>query len=288
MLFKPAAPTNPASQATDPTNRASQPVAPTIAPQMLPLDEAVGSKEWAKRQVRERAERVSTLQAQLAESRTALDGQAYTWPEFVEAYGGDAPRCWNDALQGSIPRRIALDGQAYTWTQYVEAYGEDARRCRNDAYDRVVAAQVFDHRDASQLAVNAHGEAQPAAAISVGGPHDADAEPQPAAAINEETPREHDAYNRDASQLAVNAHGEAQPAAAIGDGGPREADAEPRPAAAIDEETPHEEPIQHEQNDSDASQLAGTTSIEEFDLVSSIARYYEATMEYEVDVWDHD
>ena len=33
---------------------------------MLPLDEAVGSKEWAKRQVRERAERVSTLQAQLA------------------------------------------------------------------------------------------------------------------------------------------------------------------------------------------------------------------------------
>ena len=70
--------------------------------------------------------------------------------------------------------------------------------------------------------------------------------------------------------------------------GQREADAEPQPGAAIDEETPHEEPIQHEQNDSDASQLAGTTSIEEFDLVSSIARYYKAAMEYEVDVWDHD
>ena len=57
-----------------------------------------------------------------------------------------------------------------------------------------------------------------------------------------------------------------------------------QPIAAIDEETPHEEPIQHEQNDSDASQLASTTSIEEFDLVNSIAEYYEAAMEYESDV----
>ena len=218
---------------------------------------------------------------QPAESRIALDGQAYTWPQYVEAYGDDAQRCWDEALQGSNPRRIALDGQAYTWPQFVERYSDDAQRCWDEAF-------VFNHRDASQLAVNAHGEAQPAAAIGDGGPRDADAEPQPAAAINEETSREHDAYNRDASQLAVNAHGEAQPAAAIGDGGPREADAEPRSAAAIDEETPHEEPIQHEQNDSDASQLAGTTSIEEFDLVSSIARYYEAAMEYESDVWDHD
>ena len=54
--------------------------------------------------------------------------------------------------------------------------------------------------------------------------------------------------------------------------------------AAIDEETPREEPIQHEQNDSDASQLADITSIEEFDLVNSIAKYYEAAMEYEGDV----
>ena len=57
-----------------------------------------------------------------------------------------------------------------------------------------------------------------------------------------------------------------------------------QPIAAIDEETPHEEPIQHEQNDSDASQLAGIISIEEFDLVNLIARYYEAAMEYEGDV----
>ena len=57
-----------------------------------------------------------------------------------------------------------------------------------------------------------------------------------------------------------------------------------QPTAAIDEETPHEEPIQHEQNDSVASQLADTTSIEEFDLANSIARYYEAAMEYEGDV----
>ena len=39
---------------------------------MLPLDEAIGSKEWAKRQVRERAERVSTLQAQLATLQAQL------------------------------------------------------------------------------------------------------------------------------------------------------------------------------------------------------------------------
>ena len=166
---------------------------------------------------------------QLAESaadarRIALDGQAYTWPQYVEAYGDDAQRCWDDALHGSNPRRFALDGQAYTWTQYVQAYGDHARRFWIDA------------------------------------------------------------YNRDASQLAANAHGEAQPAAAIGDGGPHEADAEPQPAAAIHEETPREEPIQHEQNDSDASQLAGTTSIEESDLVSAIAKYYEAAMEYEGDV----
>ena len=152
-----------------------------------------------------------------------------------QATRGGAPQ---PADENADVRRIALDGHAYTWPEYVEVYGEDAQRCWDDAYERGVATEVFGDSDASQLAVNAHGEAQPAAAI--------------------------------------------------GDGGPREADAEPRPAAAIDEETPHEEPIQHEQNDSDASQFAGTTSIEEFDLVSSIARYYEAAMEYEVDVWDHD
>ena len=141
----------------------------------------------------------------------------------------------DQATRGGAPQpageRIALDGHAYTWPQFVQHYGQDARRCWDEAF-------VFHDRDASQLAVNAHGGAQPAAVI------------------DEELPREDDAYNRDASQLAVNAHGEAQPAAALGDGGPREADEEPQPGAAIDEVTPHEEPIQHKQNDSDASQLA--------------------------------
>ena len=67
--------------------------------------------------------------------RIALDGQAYTWPEFFEAYGDDAQRCWDDAYDRSIPRRIAYDGQAYTWPQYVEAYGDDAQRCWDDACD---------------------------------------------------------------------------------------------------------------------------------------------------------
>ena len=86
--------------------------------------------------------------------RIALDGQAYTWTQYVEAYGEHARRCWEDAYDRSIPRaleeatgggapqpaectaearRIALDGQAYTWPQYVEAYGDDAQRCWDDA-----------------------------------------------------------------------------------------------------------------------------------------------------------
>ena len=109
---------------------------------------------------------------QPAETRIALDGQAYSWPQYVEAYGDDAQRCWDDAYDRSIPRRIALDGQAYTWTQYVEAYGDDARRCWDDAYDRDVAAEVFDHSGAFQLAVNAYAEPQPPAAIDGGTPHE--------------------------------------------------------------------------------------------------------------------
>ena len=87
--------------------------------------------------------------------RIALDGRTYTWPQFVEAYGDDAQRCWDDAYDRSIPRRIAHDGQAYTWPQFVEAYGDDAQRCWGDACDS----------DASQLAVNAYGKTQPIAAI---------------------------------------------------------------------------------------------------------------------------
>ena len=85
--------------------------------------------------------------------RIALDGEAYTWPQYVEAYGAGAQRCWDDAYDRSIPRRIAHDGQAYTWPQFVEAYGD--QQCRGDACDS----------DASQLAVNAYGKTQPIAAI---------------------------------------------------------------------------------------------------------------------------
>ena len=96
----------------------------------------------------------------------------------------------------------------------------------------VVAAQAVDDRDASQLAVNAYGEAQPAAAIGEGGPHEAYAEPQPAAAIDGGTPHEeaiqHKQNDSDASQLAVHAYGE------------------PRATAAIDAGTPHEDAIQHD------------------------------------------
>ena len=63
-----------------------------------------------------------------------------------QATGGGAPQ---PAENPADARRIALDGKAYTWPQYVEAYGDDAQRCWDEAF-------VFDDRDASQLAVNAH------------------------------------------------------------------------------------------------------------------------------------
>jgi hypothetical protein len=95
--------------------------------------------------------------------RIALDGQTYTWPQYVEAYGDDAQRCWDEAYDQSILRRvaldgrgrapqpaestadvgrIALDGQAFTWPQYVEAYGGDAQRCWDDAYDRSMLRRI--------------------------------------------------------------------------------------------------------------------------------------------------
>jgi hypothetical protein len=43
--------------------------------------------------------------------RIALDGQTYTWPQYVEAYGDDAQRCWDEAYDQSILRRVALDGR---------------------------------------------------------------------------------------------------------------------------------------------------------------------------------
>ena len=58
-----------------------------------------------------------------------------TWAMY--ATGGGVPQ---PAESTADARRIALDGQAYTWPQYVEAYGDDAQRCWDDAYDRDVAA----------------------------------------------------------------------------------------------------------------------------------------------------
>ena len=59
-----------------------------------------------------------------------------------QATGGGAPQPADSTAEA---RRIALDGQAYTWPEYVEAYGDDAQRCWDDAYDREVAAEGSPH-----------------------------------------------------------------------------------------------------------------------------------------------
>ena len=114
-------------------------------------------------------------------------------PALEQATGGGAPQ---PAENPADARRIALDGQAYTWPCW-----DDAERCWYDAYDR----------GAPQLAVHAHGEPQPPAAIDEGTP--------PGDAI------QHQQNDSDASQLAVNAYGEPQPTAAIDEGTPHEDDA---------------------------------------------------------------
>jgi len=118
---------------------------------------------------------------------------------FEQATGGGAPQ---PAESTANVRRIALDGQAYTWSQYVEAYGDDAHRCWDEAHgpstqswkdpsdkswkdhwsfrpaadsgdrqaehswyrDNAGEAQRF-WDDASQLAVNEYAEPQPTASI---------------------------------------------------------------------------------------------------------------------------
>jgi len=75
-----------------------------------------------------------------------------------QATGGGAPQ---PAESTADARRIALDGQAYTWAQYVEAYGDDARLFAYDdegtPHEDAIQHQQNDS-DASQLAENAHGE----------------------------------------------------------------------------------------------------------------------------------
>ena len=87
--------------------------------------------------------------------RIAFDGQAYTWTQYVEAYGDDAHRCWDEARGPSILRRVAFDGrggapQPAESTADVEQVGDDAQRFWDDA---------------SQLAVNEYAEPQPTASI---------------------------------------------------------------------------------------------------------------------------
>ena len=93
-----------------------------------------------------------------------------------QATGGGAPQPADSTAEA---RRIALDGQAYTWPEYVEEYGEDAQRYWDYAYDRSISRRIaldVQHQqndsDASQLAVNAYGEPQPTAAIDEGTPHE--------------------------------------------------------------------------------------------------------------------
>ena len=73
------------------------------------------------------------------------------YPALEQATGGGASQ---PAESTADVYRIALDGQAYSWSQYVEHYGNDAQRRWDEA------AEFFDGNDASQLAVNAYAEPQ--------------------------------------------------------------------------------------------------------------------------------
>ena len=93
---------------------------------------------------------------QPAETRISSDGHAYTWMQYIEHFGADAERRWNEAYNLSIMRqewdgrggalqpaestavvrRIAKDGQAYSWTEFFEHYVDDAQEFWDEAYER--------------------------------------------------------------------------------------------------------------------------------------------------------
>jgi hypothetical protein len=110
---------------------------------------------------------VGSNEARSVSSNLLVNSTRAMYRTLEQATGGGAPQ---PAASTADARQIALDGQAYTWPQYVEAYGDDAQRCWEDAYDRDVAAEIPNDSDASQLAVNAYGEPQPIAAIDQGTP----------------------------------------------------------------------------------------------------------------------
>ena len=47
--------------------------------------------------------------------RIAWDGQAYTWPQFVEEYGDDAQRCWDEATAGGAPQAVESTAEEVPW-----------------------------------------------------------------------------------------------------------------------------------------------------------------------------
>ena len=94
-----------------------------------------------------------------------------------KASGSGAPQ---PAQSSADVRRVALDGQAYTWAEYEEAYGEDAQRFWDDAYGRNASQLAVNaygepqptaaidgrgpHEDGTQRQQNDSGASQPAGA----------------------------------------------------------------------------------------------------------------------------
>ena len=110
---------------------------------------------------------------QPAETRISSDGHAYTWMQYIEHFGADAERRWNEAYNRSIMRqewdgrggalqpaestavvrRIAMDGQAYSWTEFFEQYGGHAQEFWDEAYERSTTDQLFDDAQRSLRAL---------------------------------------------------------------------------------------------------------------------------------------
>ena len=80
--------------------------------------------------------------------RVALDGRAYTRPEFDAAYGEWAWLCWDEALIRSLYRRVDTDAEgdeAWDCVKFVEFYGStEALLVWNDAFDRYASQQQQD------------------------------------------------------------------------------------------------------------------------------------------------
>ena len=93
--------------------------------------------------------------------RVAADGIAYLYTDFVQWYGEDARRMWEEAAatehsHNSTPQssdvlpeqRIAADGTAYTYTEFVNWYGMHA----DQLWERAAATE---HNESSSIAADA-------------------------------------------------------------------------------------------------------------------------------------